>query len=48
MPMSRKADYSARALAVPAGLIVGLVLTYLLLTDWHSVPRLINAAVGSF
>ncbi len=48
MPTSRKADYSGRAFAIPMGLILGLVVAYWLLTDWHALPRLINSAVGVF
>ena len=48
MPMSRKADYHGRAFAVPMGLILGLLLAYWLLTDWHALPRLISSAVAAF
>ncbi len=48
MPISRKADYSTRAFAVPMGLIVGLVFAYWLLTDWHALPRLISTTVAAF
>ena len=48
MPTTRKADYSGRAFAVPKGLILGLLVAYLLLTDWHSLPRLISSTVATF
>ena len=48
MPTTRKAHYSGRAYAIPVGLILGLLVVYWLLTDWHSVPRLISSALASF
>ncbi len=48
MPISRKAEYSGRAFAVPMGLILGLLVAYWLLTDWHALPRLISSAVATF
>ena len=48
MPTSRKADYSGRAFAVPMGLILGLIVAYWLLTDWHALPRLISSTVAAF
>ena len=47
MPTTRKAGYSRRAFAVPVGLILGLLVTYWLLTDWHALARLISSAVVS-
>jgi hypothetical protein len=48
MPTSRKADYSGRAFAVPMGLILGLIVAYWLLTNWHVLPRLISLTVAAF
>lgn len=48
MPMSRKADYSGRAFAVPVGLILGLLVAYWLLADWQALPLLIKSAVTAF
>ena len=48
MPMSRKVEYSGRAYAVPMLLIMGLLVAYWVLTDWHSLPALISSAVAAF
>ena len=45
MPTTRKAEYSRRVFAAPVGLILGLLVTYWLLTDWHALTRLISSAV---
>ena len=47
MPTTRKADYGGRAFAIPMGLILGLLVVYWLLTDWHSLPRLISTAIAA-
>lgn len=48
MPTSRKAVYSGRAFAVPMGLILGLLVAYWLLTDWHALPRLMSNTLAAF
>jgi hypothetical protein len=48
MPTTRKAGYGGRAFAVPMGLILGLLVAYFLLTEWHSVRRLISSAIAAF
>ena len=48
MPMSRKAEYSGRAFAVPMAMILGLVVAYWVLTDWHRLPAMISSAVAAF
>lgn len=48
MPTSRKADYSGRTFAVPMGLILGLIVFYWVLVDWHALPRLFSLAFASF
>jgi hypothetical protein len=48
MPTSRKADYSGRAFAIPMAMILGLVVAYWVLTDWHRLPVLISSAVAAF
>lgn len=48
MPMSRKVEYGGRAFAVPMLLILVLLVSYWLLTDWHALARLISSAVVPF
>ena len=48
MPTTRKVEYSRRVFAVPVALILGLLVAYWLLTEWHALPRLISSAVASF
>ena len=44
MPMSRKVEYSGRKFAIPVLVIMGLLVSFWLLTDWHALPRLISSA----
>ena len=48
MPTSRKAVYSGRSFAIPMGLILGLLVAYWLLTDWHALPRLMANTLAAF
>ncbi len=48
MSTSRKAEYSGRTFAVPMVLILALLVSYWLLTDWHTLPRLIDSALAAF
>lgn len=47
MPTTRKAANSGRNFTVPMGLIVGLLIAYVLLIDWHTLPRMISTAVNA-
>ena len=47
MPTSRKATYSGHGFAIPMLLILGLLVSYWLLTEWQDLPRLISSAVAA-
>jgi hypothetical protein len=47
MPMSRKIESNGRAFAVPVLMILGLLISYWLLADWHALPRLISSAFAA-
>ncbi len=48
MPTSRKAENSGRNFTVPVSLIVGLLVAYVLLIDWHTLPLMISTVAAAF
>ncbi len=47
MPMSKKVEASGRQFALPVLMILGLLVSYWLLADWHALPRLISSALAA-
>ncbi len=47
MPNTRKDSNGNHGYAAPVAWIVVLLLSYWLISDWNSLPGLINAAIGA-
>ena len=44
---SRRYASSGRTFAISVAWIVGLVISYILIADWQSLPRIVSSAFGS-